>query len=532
MGISKSFTWTGSVVPSGYFVTGGSVGTGVYNVSISEKAAGALTGSWTFTAQYNLHSYFPNDLGVINASGSLTGTPIFYAKGIAGMWDLVFTSSGVNPQTFDGFLTYSSVANPTYSLDSEPRYEVTMLKTAYSWYDPTWPSDENVQIGISPENGALILEPSTPPPIISIDTYTSRPLEQTGQIKVTLARSGADLSGTSSVILSTMDGVALAGSDYTAFNQIITFLPGIKSVKVLLGIGNLVIDDNISEPNENFSISISDPINASLGFSTGDITIIDNDLFGARTTLLNGSAGNETLTGTDRNDKMFGFDGDDIINGLAGDDTLDGGNGNDTLDGGDGNDIMIGGVGNDTYFVDATKDVVTEKSNQGTDTVISSITYTLANNVENLTLSGLSAINGTGNSLSNIIAGNSADNTINSGLGNDTITGGDGNDTFVFSTKPSITNIDTITDFTSGTDKIALDDAIFTKLKDIVNLADILYIQRIPIISTQDSNDCIVYDLATGKLYYDADGPGKGLAVEFATLTGMPTLSAFDFVIV
>ena len=89
----------------------------------------------------------------------------------------------------------------------------------------------------------------------------------------------------------------------------------------------------------------------------------------------------------------------------------------------------MGGTGDDTYVVDNTGDVVTESASSGTDTVQSGITHTLAANVENLTLTGTAAINGTGNTLNNLITGNSAANTLNGGSGNDLLEGGTGNDT-------------------------------------------------------------------------------------------------------
>ncbi|MHA6299952.1 hypothetical protein [Devosia sp. CAU 1758] len=110
--------------------------------------------------------------------------------------------------------------------------------------------------------------------------------------------------------------------------------------------------------------------------------------------------------------------------------TLNGGGGNDVLDGGAGNDTLVGGLGDDTYIVDAAGDVVTELSSAGTDHVKSSVTYTLGANLENLTLTGALAINGTGNSLNNAIVGNSADNVLNGGTGADTMTGGNGNDAY------------------------------------------------------------------------------------------------------
>ncbi|MBN3871280.1 MAG: hypothetical protein HWQ23_13685 [Nostoc sp. JL33] len=106
-----------------------------------------------------------------------------------------------------------------------------------------------------------------------------------------------------------------------------------------------------------------------------------------------------------------------------------GGLGNDTLDGGLGTDSLNGGVGDDTYIIDSAADTITEAANSGTDTIRSSVTYTLGVNLENLTLTGTSGINGTGNSLNNFVFGNRANNTLNSGGGNDTLDGNFGNDT-------------------------------------------------------------------------------------------------------
>ena len=133
-----------------------------------------------------------------------------------------------------------------------------------------------------------------------------------------------------------------------------------------------------------------------------------------------GNTLNNKITGNSNNNKLNGGLGNDTLYGLAGHDTLNGGIGNDT---------MLGGKGNDTYYVDNVKDVVTELASEGTDLVNSSITYTLTANVENLTLTGTSAINGTGNSLNNKITGNSGNNVLNGGAGDDIIYGGNGNDT-------------------------------------------------------------------------------------------------------
>src|SRR5262249_48305026 len=111
---------------------------------------------------------------------------------------------------------------------------------------------------------------------------------------------------------------------------------------------------------------------------------------------------NLTLTGTSAINGTGNVDANIII----------GNSGKNIIDGGAGADTLIGGLGNDTYVVDNTGDVITENANEGTDTVQTSITYTLAANFENLTLTGTTAISGTGNDLANTITGNSADNIL------------------------------------------------------------------------------------------------------------------------
>jgi Ca2+-binding RTX toxin-like protein len=139
----------------------------------------------------------------------------------------------------------------------------------------------------------------------------------------------------------------------------------------------------------------------------------------------------------------------DALVGTAFQDVLYAGAGNDTLDGGVGADFMDGGAGNDGYTVDNVGDVVVEALNGGTDTVTSSITHTLGANVENLTLSGTTAINGTGNTLANVLIGNAASNTLAGGAGADTFRYLTVAGQAAFSTTAAL---DTIADFAIGSD--------------------------------------------------------------------------------
>ncbi|VXB82902.1 hypothetical protein PSEUDO8BK_40174 [Pseudomonas sp. 8BK] len=143
---------------------------------------------------------------------------------------------------------------------------------------------------------------------------------------------------------------------------------------------------------------------------------------------LMGMAGDDRLFGGDGNDHLMDFEGNNRLQGGAGNDWLHAGEGNDTLDGGTGDDTMTGGAGNDLYMVDSWGDQVIEEVDGGIDTVKSSVDFGLGVNVENLTLTGSTAIMGHGNELDNTIRGNSADNHLFGGDGNDRLYGGDGND--------------------------------------------------------------------------------------------------------
>ena len=196
---------------------------------------------------------------------------------------------------------------------------------------------------------------------------------------------------------------------------------------------------------------------------------------------------------------------------------------------------MIGGTGDDIYGIDSAGDVVVELAGEGIDTIYSTIdVFALAANVENLTLFGAASI-GIGNALNNVIVGttgasyyfdgaagndsiegNVGADTLIGGLGNDLLIGDAGNDTFIFNAAISNTNIDTILDFTSGADKIWLDDSIFTALGPITGTIDASHFLSgatpagAPIAT--DPNQFLLYNSTTGNLYYDADGSGAAAA--------------------
>jgi YD repeat-containing protein len=204
---------------------------------------------------------------------------------------------------------------------------------------------------------------------------------------------------------------------------------GAGSDQMAGGAGNdvYVVDDAgdvVTELANEGVDTVQSGISYTLGAGLENLTFT-----GTGVLLGNGNDAANVLTANASGNTLWGFAGDDTLRGGAGADTLFGGDGNDRLDGKGGADQMAGGTGNDLYVVDAGGDVVTEVEGEGTDTVQSSISYSLAANVENLTLTGAGAINGTGNEMNNAIVGNGAANRLRGLGGNDTINGGAANDT-------------------------------------------------------------------------------------------------------
>jgi Ca2+-binding RTX toxin-like protein len=211
-----------------------------------------------------------------------------------------------------------------------------------------------------------------------------------------------------------------------------------------------------------------------------------------------------------------------------------GGGSSDRISSGGGADILDGRGNSDTYYVSDGRETIAETTNDGTnDTVFVSTDYTLNAGAQVETIStywqfGDQDFDITGNEFGQLVVGNYGSNTLDGAGGNDTLVGLGGADTFAFTTALGSGNVDTIADFESGIDTIALSSAIFSALP----LGDLDPEAFATGTAATEADDRIIYDPTTGNLFYDADGSGAGAAVMFAHLNDSPTVQATDFSVI
>lgn len=314
------------------------------------------------------------------------------------------------------------------------------------------------------------------------DTYY---VDNAGDSVVELASQGTDKvdSSIDYILGDNLENLTLIG---TAINGTGNLLDNVitgngESNLLLAGAGNDTLDGGMG----------ADTMRGSLGNDvfviddTGDVVIENADIIDIYGVVTN--YGNDTIQSSISwslvdNIENLALIGDSAINGIGtkqsnvligntANNSLDGGAGNDTLDGGVGDDILTGGAGDDVYFVDSEVDAVNELDNGGTDTINSTVNYSLIGEyVEKLVLIGNDAINGTGNGYNNKLTGNSNNNTLNGGIGNDTMAGGLGNDTYVVDSSLDVIqeNLD------EGIDTIYSSVSVTTLSANVENLTLIL----------------------------------------------------------
>lgn len=395
-------------------------------------------------------------------------------------------------------------------------------------------------------------------------------------VTVTISRPSNISSGAATVFASLAPGSAQGGVDYAAGMITVNFAPGQSTAQVSF----ISIGDTIIEPSKALTLNVYSTPDQSTLLASAIITLANDDgvvfenSFGPGKDLLHAvSSGPETLAGGAGDDQYLVNSIDDVIvegpNGgvdtvfTAASYTLNGGSfveslstqthsstdpinlignfhdqliignfGNNVLNGNGGVDTLIGLQGDDIYVVGDAAAQIIEKAGEGFDVAYASVSYSLGAGVSievlsTQTVAETTAINLTGNEFSQLVIGNVGSNVLNGGSGSDTLVGLGGADTFAFTTALGPDNVDTIQDFEAGIDKIGLSSAIFGNLD--VSAAGTWFTTG-SAATTADHR--IIYDQATGKLFYDADGSGAGQAALFAQVTPGTAITPADTVII
>jgi Ca2+-binding RTX toxin-like protein len=301
---------------------------------------------------------------------------------------------------------------------------------------------------------------------------------------------------------------------------------------------------NGNNPSIGDDIYIGSDSDDFLGGSDGDDILIGQGgrdrLFGdgGNDKIFSGK-GNDTIYGGSGDDLLAGGDGDDLIGGDDGNDRIFGGEGNDSLYGGIGDDLLLGGIGNDFILGDAGNDIIDGGS--GVDTLFGgkgqdiifggSGDDLLSGEAGDDRLYGGEGNDGLFGGLGDdVLLGGMGDDLLAGGNGNDTLTGGSGKDTFRFD--GSTLGIDTIVDFTSGEDTIALSRSLFALGNNtILSSTDFAIVSSDA--AAQTAGATLTYNQTNGKLFFDSDTStaGFGSGGHFATLNNAPNLAASDFTV-
>ncbi|ELS01009.1 hypothetical protein,putative calcium-binding protein [Xenococcus sp. PCC 7305] len=249
---------------------------------------------------------------------------------------------------------------------------------------------------------------------------------------------------------------------------------------------------------------------------------------------LHGGTENDTLIGGEGTDTLFGNADNDFLIGEGGTDYLYGGIGNDNLQGGNGNDQIFGGAGNDRIIESGDINFTltnTQLTARGTDT-FTEIELAQLNgggsiNILNATAVTQLKVTLDGGGSNDTLRGGANDDDLIGGAGSDRLTGNGGSDRFVYLGLNQ--GGDTITDFTSGVDAIAISAAAFGAGLTVGTLSASKFVVGT---GATDAGDRFIYNNNTDRLLFDADGTGSINAITIATFNGNPTLNSGDIEII
>ncbi len=459
---------------------------GAVSVRVTAKDVGGLTVSDDFNLTVAPETIVPTATITDNVPGTATGTVLYtvtFSETVTGLAanDFAVTNGTVSSVTGSGTSYVVAIAP---SVDFEGTLALSL--NAGAVLDKA--GNQNAGVAAA---GQVV---DTRKPVVTTITPAADSTGVAVATNITLAYSEAIRAGTGVIELRNAAG-ALVESFNVATSNRLTFagssltvdptalLSGATQYRLSVADGAVLdVAGNAAVALTTYTFTTLSAVNIINGTAVANTlngTAGDDAIYGfGGNDTLNGNAGNDLLDGGTGNDRMTGGAGDDIYvvdsaadtvteaanggndtvrtnrasytlannvenltyigdatfsgTGNAANNSITGGIGNDTLDGRAGNDIMTGGLGNDRYVVDSTGDVVVEQSSEGNDMVTASMSYVLGANVENLTLSGNAALNGTGNAVANQITGNSGANILRGAGGADTLNGAGGTDTAAF----------------------------------------------------------------------------------------------------
>ncbi|NCR72045.1 MAG: hypothetical protein GPI93_13035 [Microcystis aeruginosa LG13-12] len=403
-------------------------------------------------------------------------------------------------------------------------------------------------------DGLKIIDVSefTSPQTVTLSISPSSVTEDgTSNLVYTFTRTGVTTNALT--VNYTLGGTATLNTDYTrtGTNNTVTFAAGSSTAKVTID----PTADTTVEPNETVILTLAAGTGYTMGTTTAVTGTITNDDFSQLSinniTVVEGLDNNAILTVTVNNPNPQPISVNYTtapINATANVDytsktgtlTIAPNTSTATISIPILNDNL--NEANETFAINLSNPVnATLTNNKGivtiSDTLTANVTTTLPANVENLTLTGSANINGTGNAANNILTGNSGNNILNGsdgndtligGTGNDTITGGAGGDRFTFNNRNE--GIDTITDFLSSQgDKITVSAGGFGG--GLAAGVAITAAQFVLGTTALNASNRFIYNTITGGLFFDGDGTGTLAAIQIATLSSKPTLTASDILV-
>ncbi len=364
----------------------------------------------------------------------------------------------------------------------------------------------------------------------TIDTahqiYSDSGDQQHRWVLINVGRLGAAASGATSVKWTFKAGAGISAADFKSGHLPTSGTADLKNTNnVLLPYDKFELsDDGKAEGIESFTVTLSDPKGGVLGWSRSVTVYVTDEAPDA-----NGFVHGDAPTGLKLSASSISEGSVSTGKTIGKLSTID-------ADKGDHFTYSLVDDANGAFAISGSSlkvanGVKLDYEQAHSQTVVVRSTDVFGNSFDktiSVAIKNVSKENVTGTSGADSIRGGSSVDKFDGKGGSDTLKGGGGNDWFSFTSKPSASNIDHIADFSHGHDRLRLDDAVFKHMSKGTLASKYFYAHA----TAHDKDDHVLYDKASGTLYYDSDGKGGTAAVAFAVLDNHASLSAGDISIV